>query len=609
MLTPWGAKLDPAAVWAEYPRPQLQRKNWTNLNGLWSYAIAAKDAPTPEAWTGEILIPFCPESSLSGVGKLIEPDQSLWYQRSLPAKPVAGERTLLHFDAVDYETTVWVNGKEVGKHTGGNTPFSFDITPALTTGANKLVVRVHDATEGWQLRGKQALKPHGITATRVTGIWQTVWLEQVPERFVEDLDFESVLGKDEGSVKSQLLIRPHLGGKPVKGENLRVTVSFGGREVAIGKGSDPLAIEIPEPKLWTPETPNLYDLKVELLNGSGKVLDTVQSYTALRTVGKVRDARGCLRIALNGKPVFLLGPLDQGWWPDGLLTPPSEEAMLSDLKFLKAAGFNMIRKHVKVESARYYYQCDKLGLAVWQDQVSAGMWEKDEPQGCSPRWISISPNPQDAQWPEEAQRQWATEYKAMVDHLRDHPSILIWSLFNESWGQHSSMELGKMAVDYDPTRLICIASGGNFWPVGDIASKHHYPDPQFPLNDKRFNDFIRVCGEMGGYGWPVEGHLWPSGNKNWGYDMPGTLENWKNSYQRTMDQLMPLREFGLSAGVYTQTSDFENEVNGLQTYDRIPKVDAAWLKPINEGVILGRAATLPTRRTPAQPEAMRGESE
>ncbi|WP_348223472.1 glycoside hydrolase family 2 TIM barrel-domain containing protein [Luteolibacter sp.] len=570
---------------------------------MWSYLIAPQgedEAVLKQMIAGEmkgelatgvsqflnkILVPFCPESSLSGVGKLVDPDQSLWYRRELPAKLVAGERTLLHFEAVDYETTVWVNGRDIGKHVGGHTPFAFDITSALKDDGNEVVVRVHDATEGWQLRGKQALKPKGITYTRVTGIWQTVWLEQVPERRIDDLDFETLM---EDATARSLRLTAKLAGAPVKGESLRVSVSFEGKEVATTKGGEKLSIPIPEPRLWTPETPSLYDLKVELLDGSGKILDSVQSYTALRTIGKIRDMSGNLRIALNGKEIFLLGPLDQGWWPDGLLTPPSDEAMVSDLKFLKAAGFNLVRKHVKVENARYYYQCDRLGLAVWQDQVSAGMWEKDPPQGASPPWSRLAPNPKDATWPEAAKQQWIIEYKAMVDQLRDHPSVIVWCPFNESWGQHDSMEIGKMAKDYDPTRLVCIASGGNFWPVGDIASQHHYPDPEFPLDDKRFKDFIKVCGEMGGHGFTVPDHLWDPGTFKWGYGgVLESLDDLKYHYKRTMSLLGPLREFGLSAAVYTQTSDVENEVNGLLTYDRIPKVEAAWLKEINDVARLG----------------------
>ncbi|MEO7100728.1 MAG: sugar-binding domain-containing protein [Luteolibacter sp.] len=577
MLTPWGAKLDPAAAWAEYPRPQLQRKDWTNLNGLWSYAIAGKDSSKPETWAGEILIPFCPESSLSGVGKLIEPDQSLWYQRSLSVKPVAGKRTLLHFEAVDYETTVWVNDKEVGRHVGGNTPFTFDITSALSSGDNKLVLRVFDATEGYQLHGKQSLKPRGIWCSRVSGIWQTVWMEQVPERSIERLDFTSNISEGKLGVKAALA------GKAVAGEHLRVTASISGKQVGRIEGkNENVSLVIAEPQLWTPETPNLYDLDVELLDGKGKVLDTVKSYSALREVSKTRDAMGNLRITLNGKPIFLFGTLDQGWWPDGLLTPPSEEAMLSDLKFLKDTGFNMVRKHVKVEPARFYWDCDRLGIAVWQDQVSCSLGSYSEAAGIAPKWTRMQPNPVDANWPPAAHDQWVLEYKRMVDHLRNSPSVLIWGPFNEAWGQHQTMEIGAMASAYDPTRLVSIASGGNFWPVGDIASNHNYPDPSFPLRDDRFKDFIKVVGEMGGYGWPVTGHI-EAPDKIMAYGaMPRSLDEWKIRYTQSVDKLTALRRDGVSAAVYTQTTDMWNEVNGLLTYDRLPKVESSWLKQVND---------------------------
>lgn len=592
MLTSWGEKLNAASVWQEYPRAQLRREKWANLNGLWNYTITGKDAGQPETWGGEILVPFCPESTLSGVGKLLEPDQALWYQRELAVKPAGSNRTILHFEAVDYQTTVWVNGKEVGKHVGGHTPFAFDITDALNPSGNRLVVRVEDATEGYQLRGKQSLKPQGITASRVSGIWQTVWLEEVPGRFIEDLDYgmetrEKTIAPGKVATSTILKVKPKLAGKALKNEKVRVTVSFGGKTVANGQGAGELGIEIPEPKLWSPDSPSLYDVKAELLDAKGKPVDVVDSYTALRQVSKIVDAYGRPKLALNGKEIFLLGPLDQGWWPDGLLTPPSDEAMLSDLKFIKAAGFNMVRKHVKVEPDRFYYYCDLLGLAVWQDQVNAGLGPKDPPLGASPNWIRLTPNPQDATWPDDAHQQWVTEYKAMVDHLRDHPSILIWCPFNEAWGQHRTMEVGQMAKEYDSTRLVCIASGGNFWPVGDIASQHNYPNPRFPMDDPRFRDFIKVAGEMGGYGLPLEGHHFDSGRNDWSYRTAKSLDEWKSNYRRTIEELMPLRAAGLSAAVYTQTSDFENEVNGFQSYDRVPKVDPAWLKPLNEKVITG----------------------
>lgn len=592
------SKIDPSAVWMDYPRPQLQRSGWTNLNGLWSYAIAGKESSKPESWDGEILVPFCTESSLSGVGKLLKPDQSLWYRRSFSASPEAGKRTLLHFEAVDYETTVWLNGREIGRHTGGYTPFEFDATPALVTGENTLEVRVFDATEGYQLHGKQSLDPRNIWCSRVSGIWQTVWIEQVPLRSIRRLEFSPNVGEGRLEVKATLE-----GGKN-HGEHLRVTASLNGQEAGRAEGkAETVSVAIKDPQLWTPETPNLYDLDVELLGGGGEVLDTVKSYSALRTVSKTRDAAGNLRIALNGKPVFLFGTLDQGMWPEGLLTPPSDEAMLSDLKFLKASGFNMVRKHVKVESDRYYYHCDRLGLVVWQDQVNVGMWDRDQPVGASPPWTRLEPNPKDATWPDDAKRQWIAEYKAMVDSLRNHPSVLIWSLFNESWGQHDSLELGKMAKEYDPTRLVCVASGGNFWPVGDIASNHNYPDPSFPLRDGRFRDYVKAIGEMGGYGWAVSGHV-EAPDKVMAYGtMPRSLDEWKIRYAQSVSKLAGLRREGVSAAVYTETADTWNEINGLLTYDRIPKVEASWLRQVNEQVFREDEAVRPNKQAaPPKPE-------
>lgn len=617
MFTEWGRGVTPEKVWSEHPRPQLQRRQWVNLNGLWDVVIAGNaDNEVSSWWQQEgtratsvspplnILVPFCLEAPLSGVGKALEPNQALWYRRELPVKPMKGKRTILHFDAVDYDSTVWVNGKEIGRHVGGYTPFSFDITDALKESGNILKLKVLDATEGYQVRGKQCLRPHGIWGSRVSGIWQTVWLEEVPERFLADLDFETAVEEVEKSegvkeMKVFLIVRPKLDGTAVVGEKVKVSVSFKGKDITSSTGKDKLAIEISEPQWWTPEQPNLYDLKVNVLDGKGKALDTVTSYSALRQVGKARDLNGNLRTTLNGKPVFLFGPLDQGWWPDGLLTPPSDAAMVFDLEFLKSAGFNMLRKHVKVENSRYYYHCDRLGIAVWQDQANAGMWDKDPPAGITPKWTRLAPEPQDAAWPEDAHQQWVTEYKAMVDHLRDHPSVLIWCPFNESWGQHRSMEIGQMAVEYDPSRLVCIASGGNFWPVGDIASEHHYPEPSFPLGDSRFKDFIKVVGEMGGHGWPVEGHVF-SKESAWGYGgLPKSLEEWKIRYERSVNQLVNLRHRGVSAAVYTQTAEFWTEVNGLMTFDRQPKADATWFRQVNSKVMTMQDEMTATRILPA----------
>ncbi len=597
MMTAWGRALKPDAVWQEYPRPQMERQDWTNLNGLWDYAVTPKSDEKPAGinldgvwnqtiapksglesavWAGKILVPFCPESALSGVGRLIEPGEALWYRREIPGKQ-DGKRTILNFEAVDYTTTVWLNGRRMGDHTGGFTPFAFDITPALKPGGNELVIRVEDATEGYQMHGKQRLKAGGIWYTRVTGIWQTVWLENVPERFIRDLDFSCDIKA--GTVK----IEPKLSGPEMYGEKFRVTASIGGKQVASVTSDGSVTLEIPEAKLWSPIEPNLYDLKVELL-AADTVVDEVKSYTALRQFGKAKDRNGNWRFTLNGKSIFHWGPLDQGWWPDGLLTPPSEAAMISDIDFLKSAGFNMIRKHIKIEPRRYYAHCDRVGMLMWQDQVSQGYGSPEtEPKNSSPPWTRMAENPKDGEWPDAAHEQYVTEYKRMVDELRDHPCIAVWSPFNEAWGQHRTLEVGIMAVDYDKTRPINIASGGNFWAVGDIADEHAYPDPAFPLGDRRFTDFIKVVGEFGGHGMPIEGHLWNKDSPNWGYGgLPKDLAEWKQRYARSIHILARLRTQGISAGVYTQTTDVEVEINGLRTYDRINKVDPAFLRPLSE---------------------------
>jgi beta-galactosidase len=580
MMTEWGRQLKADAVWKEYPRPQLERAGWKNLNGLWEYAVTSKEEQTPAKWDGQILVPFCPESSLSGVGRLIEPSEALWYKRPLPG-PQAGKRTILNFEAVDYTTTVWVNGRRVGSHTGGFTPFSFDITPELKPEGNELLVRVDDATEGFQLHGKQKLKNEGIWYTRVTGIWQTVWLENVNDRFIRDLDFTTDIKT--GSVK----IDAKLSGTAVEGEKIKVTAGFQADKdwKLAATGADPgsVTLKIPGPKLWSPDAPNLYHLQVQLLDAAGKTIDEVKSYVALREFGKTKDANGNWRFTLNGKSIFHWGPLDQGWWPDGLLTPPSHAAMISDIDYLKAAGFNMIRKHIKIEPRSYYAHCDKVGMLMWQDQVSQGYGPDTNPKGSNPPWTRLAPDPKEGVWPDEAHEQFVTEYKRMVDHLRDVPCIAVWSPFNEAWGQHRTMEVGKMAADYDKTRPINIASGGNFWPVGDIADEHAYPDPAFPVENKRFDDYIKVVGEFGGHGMPIEGHLWNKNSPNWGYGgLPKNLEEWKERYARSIGVLAGLRKRGVCAGVYTQTTDVEVEINGLRTYDRVNKVEPSWLKPLSD---------------------------
>jgi beta-galactosidase/beta-glucuronidase len=578
LITRWGEELTPENAWTEYPRPQMVRENWQNLNGEWDYAVTSADVTAaPADWSGKILVPFALESRLSGVQRLLHDDEALWYRREFQVDRSADRRTLLHFEAVDYRCEAFVNGKSVGRHQGGHTPFSFDITELLqqdATNANELVVRVEDDTEEWQLRGKQVRDPHGIWYTQVSGIWQTVWLEEVPQSYIADVKIETDLQPD--AEHPGIRVTPTL----VGGKKYRVHLHLENDDWATATAETP-SVRIHHPALtfWTPSNPQLYEMTIDLLDEGGNVVDSVESYAGIRTVGKTQDADGHWRFTLNGEPIFHWGPLDQGWWPDGLLTPPSDEAMLFEIEWLKAAGFNMIRKHIKVEPRRYYYHCDRLGMMVWQDQVSAGH---------NPPWTRLKPNPEDADWPEEHHQQFMTELDRMIDHLENHPSIVVWVPFNEAWGQHRTMDVGKWTVERDPTRLVNVASGGNFWPVGDIVDHHNYPHPDFPFDAERYADFIKVIGEFGGHGYPVKGHLWDADRENWGYGgLPRTEAEYKQRYVTSIEMLEDFIDQGIAGGVYTQTTDVEGEINGLMTYDRkvikIPAEDLAELhKPLVE---------------------------
>jgi beta-galactosidase/beta-glucuronidase len=555
LITPWGEKVTDQNAWQSYPRPLLQRKQWQNLNGLWEYAVTpVAQQEQPSQWQGRIRVPFCLESKLGGVQKALQKDQALWYRRTFTA--AAAERTLLNFEAVDYRCRVLVNGKEAGGHRGGNTPFTLDITGAVRVGENEVVVCVEDEQEGFQLRGKQTLNPRGIWYTQVSGIWQTVWLEQVGASYIRNL----VIRTD--AVTGTIKVTADVEGSA---QALAVRVKDGERQVAnnVGRAGQEVVLAVPEAKLWSPQSPHLYGLEVDLLNGDGKVADAVISYAGIRTVGKAKDAQGHLRFTLNGEIIFHWGPLDQGWWPDGLLTPPSEEAMAFEIDWLKRAGFNMIRKHIKVEPRLYYYHCDRLGMMVWQDHVSGGKGAK---------WTFLKPEPADAEWPDEHHDQFMLELARMISTLESHPSIVSWVPFNEAWGQHRTLEVGKWVVQRDPTRLVNIASGGNFWPVGDIVDAHRYPHPGFPFDQDqggRFDGFIKVVGEFGGHGYPVKGHLWDADRENWGYGgLPKSEAEYKERVATSIWMLSELRAQGIAGGVYTQTTDVEGEVNGLITYDR-----------------------------------------
>ncbi len=571
LITKWGADVTPENAWREYPRPSLRRADWLNLNGLWDYAITDIDAPQPTAWEGEILVPFPVEAKLSGVQKLLDADEALWYRRiaNLPAD--AQQRTLLNFEAVDYRCRVFVNGQDVGGHVGGNAPFTLDISDAVRDGENELVVRVVDATERDQLNGKQSLTPRGIWYTQVSGIWQTVWVEQVPRRSIDELDIET------DPATGMIAVAPTVRGALQAGDSWLLEVLDGQHPVATANVpvGNPLQVQIAEAKLWSPASPHLYDLRLSLQDSTGETIDQIQSYAGIRSVGKMRDADGHLRFTLNGQPIFHWGPLDQGWWPDGLLTPPSDAAMLFDIEFLKEAGFNMIRKHIKVEPRRYYYHCDRLGMMVWQDQVSGGK---------RPPWTRLAPRPQDAEWTDAAHAQFMQEFEEMVDELEFHPSVVVWTPFNEAWGQHRTLEVGRWIIDRDPSRIVNIASGGNFWPVGDVVDHHSYPHPEFPFAPQRFQDYIKVVGEFGGHGLPVAGHLWDSNRDNWGYGgLPKDAAEYRSRYEESLRRLDVLRARGIAAGVYTQTTDVEGEINGLISYDRkVIKIPAKELRELHQ---------------------------
>ena len=491
LVTRWAALVRPDSVLPEYPRPQMVRVGWENLNGSWDYAITDTAAGRPSRYDGRILVPFAVESQLSGVRRPVTPGQALWYHRSFtaPSLPVGG-RLLLHFGAIDWQATVFVNGTVAGEHRGGYDPFTVDVTDALGVGPSQdLVVRVWDPTDsGPQPRGKQVLKPEGIFYTAVTGIWQTVWLEPVPALHITDV--RTTPAEDLRSVRVLVSVAGGPSLTPV-----RLTVRVSGREVARVEGytGREILIAIPGAHLWSPDDPFLYGLAASLPGG-----DSVTSYFGLRRIEVGRDdSAGVRRLFLNGRPLFEYGLLDQGWWPDGLYTAPTDEALQSDIEATRRLGFNLIRKHVKVEPARWYYHADRLGMLVWQDMPSGN---NDTPEG---------------------KREFEDELRRMVDGLRSHPAIVMWVPFNEGWGQHDTERYARRVKAIDPSRLVDNASGWTDRHVGDVADLHSYPAPGLPPPD---STRALVLGEFGGLGLPLHGHLWKE-QSSWGYrtfDSPGT---------------------------------------------------------------------------------------
>ena len=619
MLTPWGEKVTSENAWRGYPRPQMARANWTCLNGDWDYAITAiTNTPgRPVKWDGRIRVPFALEAPLSGCGgRLLEPDEYLWYTREIDLDPKPGERILLHFGAVDFRAIVYLGHDEVALHEGGQLPFTADLTPFAKKGANTLTVLVWDPTEDFiQSRGKQAFKTHACFYTRSSGITQTVWLETVPETYIADYDVTTDIDKGEVTLKFKIegtegkertegTVEIENPVNPVQNNSAprRLLRPLRGSAFGLGQPDDFVAgasrlcvkesfipnesitIKLPAPvALWSPEEPNLYHFTARY----GR--DEIKGYFAMRRFEKRRDTKGVWRFYLNNAPYYVMGTLDQGWWPDGLLTPPSEEAMAFDIQTLKDCGFNTMRKHIKVEPLRYYALCDRMGLLVLQDMPCHDTDPNGPFKASTVKGYAL----------------YRAELKGMIDLLRKVPSIVMWVPYNEGWGQHDG-NLTHTTLDfvkrYDATRLVNGPSGWQDWEGGelhrhkmpiavtphkpdgeceaaDVVDYHRYRGPAMPsVNDRR----VSFLGEFGGLGHPVDGHVWrffdqgkaALGGKSdgdWGYggiEDTKTREGLEKTYLGLMEKLGDFAAQGLAGSIYTQTTDVEIEINGLLTYDR-----------------------------------------
>ena len=541
ILTRWAADVDPANPLPEYPRPQMERPQWQSLNGLWDYAIGPKDAPQPEA-EGKILVPFAIESALSGVGKHITADEALWYSTTFTVpKKWKKQQVWLNFQAVDWSAEVWVNGQKAGDHTGGYTAFSFNITPYLKPGKQQeLTVKVLDATDNnEQPRGKQVSDPSGIWYTPVSGIWQTVWLEPTPTD-TRITRYQAVASFDAEAFSLYPWVD---NAQPGDLYTVRVWVDEKNCIEETAPLDMPVLLSPDNPHKWSPDDPYLYNIDF-ILERDGKVIDQIKAYGALREVQEVEDEAGHRRIGLNGKPIFHYGPLDQGWWPDGLYTAPTDEALRYDIEQTKAFGYNMIRKHIKVEPARWYYWCDKLGIMVWQDMPCItdsrlGRWEM---------WKWASPE-DDSRLTDTAKATYYKEWGEIIDQQQVFPSIVVWVPFNEGWAQFDTRDVVFFTEEKDPSRLVNSASGGNSYPeCSQIFDSHNYPDPHMKFRSGGTQ--IDVLGEYGGIGWPVEGHLWQP-DRNWGYVQFHSSDEVLAQYREYAQQLKETIADGVSAAVST----------------------------------------------------------
>tara|TARA_B110000263_G_C15311748_1_gene513822 strand:- start:3729 stop:5543 length:1815 start_codon:yes stop_codon:yes gene_type:complete len=572
IITKWAESINPEYVHQEYPRPRLVRNEWKNLNGLWDYEITKLGVNKPNFYKNKILVPFPIESSLSGVQKNVGKDNELWYHSTfIIPKLWKGKNIILHFGGVDWKSEVWINDVYVGSHQGGYDPFSFDITSYLNNKKNqKLVVKVWDPTdEGYQPRGKQTINPHGIWYTAVTGIWQTVWIEPVNSNYIKTVNIVSNV--DESNISIKLI-----SSETLEKDYFEVIIKDGNTIVSSVKSPVKFNLDvlINNAKLWSPESPFLYDMEINLVS-NGKIVDSIKSYFAMRKISTRKDENGIFRLQLNNEDYFQFGTLDQGWWPDGLYTAPSDDALKYDIIKTKELGFNMIRKHVKVESARWYYHADKIGMLVWQDMPNGEnfrfpKWQRDK-FFDGDEFIPSS----------ESEDNFRSEWKKIIDFLYSNPSIVCWVPFNEAWGQFKTVEISEWTKIYDPSRLVNSASGGNYYRTGDITDVHNYPGPKMLFFD---NERVNVLGEYGGIGLAIDGHVWQP-DKNWGYIKFKNSIEATDQYVSLANQLYKMIESGFSAAIYTQITDVEIEVNGLMTYDRkIVKLDLGRVREINRKI-------------------------
>ncbi|MBR2923594.1 MAG: glycoside hydrolase family 2 [Clostridia bacterium] len=568
LMTEWGKHLNPDCILQEYPRPQMKRDSYLNLNGAWDYAIT--DTQTqPDQWDGTILVPFSPESVLSGVERTLQKDQTLWYHRTLMLPEgflPEGGHLLLHFGAVDQEATILLNGKEMGSHIGGYNAFTIDLTDGWQQGENQLIVKVKDETDaGSRSRGKQKTKRGGIWYTPQSGIWQTVWMEAVPGEYIHGLQMIPHVE----SAQLELTIETDAR------STMECTVVIKGTSHTV-KANTPALLPVENMQLWSPENPHLEDFTVTMGD------DRVESYLAMRSVAVSKDENGIMRLFLNGKPYFHNGLLDQGYWPDGLYTAPSDEALIYDIQTLKELGFNMLRKHIKVEPMRWYYHCDRIGMLVWQDMPSGGSQYK-LPVISAPLITGIHLKDKHYRWfarEDAVQRDaYYEELEEMILQLRNVPSIVLWVPFNEGWGQFDAHKACALIEELDPSRPIDHASGWHDQGIGQLQSLHVYFRPYRFQPDKKGRAV--VLSEFGGYNLRLEGHCF--NEIDYGYKKLQTQEELWTAYEKLFrEQILPAIPKGLAATVYTQVSDVEDELNGLFTYDRaVVKLPAEKLKALN----------------------------